>query len=148
MKSSKLVNLLKKGNFVVEEPGKGYRRVVSAPNPVSIVDKLKRKNFPFTMESILHNLNDVAGVRIICSFIDDIYDVADMFASQDDITVIEIKDYIKNPKPKTIKIIGIAIFKIVTIVETVSGTISSIVIFPQVTLSNININKPPFRLSA
>lgn len=67
-------------------------------NPVSIVDKLKRKNFPFTMESILHNLNDVAGVRIICSFIDDIYDVAEMFASQDDITVIEIKDYIKNPK--------------------------------------------------
>ena len=68
-------------------------------NPQSIIEKLERKNFPLTMESILNNLNDVAGVRIICSFIDDIYDVARMFANQDDITVIEIKDYIKNPKP-------------------------------------------------
>ena len=68
-------------------------------NPQSIMEKLERKHFPMTMESILHNLNDVAGVRIICSFIDDIYEVANMFASQDDITVIEIKDYIKNPKP-------------------------------------------------
>jgi len=68
-------------------------------NPQSIMEKLERRNFPFTMESILNNLNDVAGVRIICSFIDDIYEVANMFASQDDITVLEIKDYIKNPKP-------------------------------------------------
>ena len=67
--------------------------------PLSILGKLNRKNYPLTMESILTNLNDVAGVRVICSFIDDIYDVADMFASQDDIKVIEIKDYIKSPKP-------------------------------------------------
>ena len=67
--------------------------------PMSILGKLKRKNYPLTMESILTNLNDVAGVRVICSFIDDIYDVANMFASQDDIKVIEIKDYIKSPKP-------------------------------------------------
>ena len=67
--------------------------------PMSIMEKLKRRNYPLTMESILENLNDVAGVRVICSFIDDIYEVADMFANQDDIKVIEIKDYIKNPKP-------------------------------------------------
>ena len=67
--------------------------------PASIMEKLKRKSFPMTMESILNNLNDVAGVRVICSFIDDIYEVADMFAKQDDVRVIEIKDYIKNPKP-------------------------------------------------
>lgn len=67
--------------------------------PASILEKLKRKDFPVTMESILNNLNDVAGVRVICSFIDDIYDVADMFAKQDDVRVIEIKDYIKSPKP-------------------------------------------------
>jgi len=66
--------------------------------PMSILEKLKRRNYPLTMESILNNLNDVAGVRVICSFIDDIYDVAQMFARQDDITIIEIKDYIKNPK--------------------------------------------------
>ena len=66
--------------------------------PASIMEKLKRRNFPLTMESILHNLNDVAGVRVICSFIDDIYEVAEMFANQDDVRVIEIKDYIKTPK--------------------------------------------------
>lgn len=66
--------------------------------PASIMEKLRRKNFPLTMESILNNLNDVAGVRVICSFIDDIYEVAQMFSSQDDVKVIEIKDYIKNPK--------------------------------------------------
>ncbi len=67
--------------------------------PMSILDKLKRRGFPLTMVSILDNLNDVAGVRVICSFIDDIYEVAEMFASQDDVSIIEIKDYIKNPKP-------------------------------------------------
>lgn len=67
--------------------------------PKSIFDKLQRRDFPLTMDSILNNLNDVAGVRVICSFIDDIYDVAGRFAGQDDITVIAIKDYIKNPKP-------------------------------------------------
>jgi len=67
--------------------------------PASIMEKLKRKNYPVTMESILNNLNDVAGVRVICSFIDDIYEVAEMFAKQDDVRVIEIKDYIKSPKP-------------------------------------------------
>lgn len=66
--------------------------------PVSILGKLERKNLPMTMDSILNNLNDVAGVRVICSFIDDIYEVANMFASQDDVNVIEIKDYIKTPK--------------------------------------------------
>jgi len=68
-------------------------------SPLSIISKLERRNLPMTMESILENLNDVAGVRIICSFIEDIYMIADMFQNQDDITLIEIKDYIKNPKP-------------------------------------------------
>lgn len=53
---------------------------------------------PVTINSIIENLNDVAGIRVICSFIDDIYRVADMLAKQDDITVIEIKDYIRKPK--------------------------------------------------
>ena len=62
------------------------------------MEKLGRRNFEMSMDSILTNLNDVAGVRIICSFINDIYDIAQMFSSQDDITVLEIKDYIKSPK--------------------------------------------------
>ena len=68
-------------------------------NPKSIVEKMHRKGFPLTVESVWQNLNDVAGVRVICSFIEDIYDVAAMFMKQDDIEVLEIKDYIKNPKP-------------------------------------------------
>ena len=48
---------------------------------------------------MMNNLDDVAGIRVICSFVDDIYAVANMLVSQDDITVIAIKDYIKNPKP-------------------------------------------------
>lgn len=68
-------------------------------NPVSIINKLKRKNLPLTVDAVLNKLNDVAGVRVVCSFIDDIYMLAQMLSDQDDINVIEVKDYIKNPKP-------------------------------------------------
>ena len=68
-------------------------------SPMSILGKLKRKNLPLDMNSILSNLNDVAGVRVICSFIDDIYMIVDMFSKQDDVNVICVKDYISNPKP-------------------------------------------------
>jgi len=66
--------------------------------PKSIAEKLKRKGFPLTLESIEENLADVAGIRVICSFQDDIYNLAAILAKQDDIRVIEIKDYISNPK--------------------------------------------------
>lgn len=67
--------------------------------PISIVEKLQRRNLPVSLESMMNKLDDVAGIRVICSFVDDIYAVANMLVSQDDITVIAIKDYIKNPKP-------------------------------------------------
>ena len=67
--------------------------------PYSILGKLKRKNLPITLEAIEENLNDIAGIRVICSFVDDIYKVSEMLQKQDDLTVIEIKDYIANPKP-------------------------------------------------
>ena len=51
------------------------------------------------LQNIQEQLNDVAGVRVVCAFIDDIYTVANLIAGQDDIKVIKIKDYIKNPKP-------------------------------------------------
>ena len=54
--------------------------------------------YEFTTENIQTYLNDVAGVRIVCAFIDDIYMISDLITQQDDIKVIEIKDYIKNPK--------------------------------------------------
>lgn len=66
--------------------------------PKSIVEKLKRRGFEVSLESMIKNLDDVAGIRIICSFVDDIYEVAEMLVRQDDVTVIAVKDYIKNPK--------------------------------------------------
>lgn len=68
-------------------------------SPESISEKLERKGFPFTVESIQENLTDVAGVRVICSFPDDIYRLADLLTGQDDIILMRKKDYIKNPKP-------------------------------------------------
>lgn len=65
----------------------------------SILKKIRRKNIPLNLDSIEENLRDIAGVRVICSFPDDIYKLADSFLRQDDITLIERKDYIKNPKP-------------------------------------------------
>ena len=61
--------------------------------------KLLKLGYDFTAENIQEQLNDVAGVRVVCAFIDDIYTVANLIAGQDDIKVIKIKDYIKNPKP-------------------------------------------------
>ncbi len=68
-------------------------------SPESIVEKLKRKELKVTAEDIYNNLTDVAGIRVVCSYPDDIYVLADRLCSQDDITVLERKDYIKNPKP-------------------------------------------------
>lgn len=65
----------------------------------SILKKIRRKNIALNLDSIEENLRDIAGVRVICSFPDDIYKLADSFLRQDDITLIERKDYIKNPKP-------------------------------------------------
>ena len=67
--------------------------------PRSIVEKLQRRGYPISVDSVLDNLHEVAGVRVICSFIDDIYKIAAILGAQDDVTVLEIKDYIKNPKP-------------------------------------------------
>lgn len=66
--------------------------------PDSIKEKLARNHFPQTVESIEKNLNDVAGIRVICSFPEDVYSLANALLRQDDITLITKKDYIKNPK--------------------------------------------------
>ncbi len=63
-----------------------------------IAKKLKKKDLDLTIESIQENVKDVAGIRVICSFPEDIYMLADCLLNQDDITLIERKDYIKNPK--------------------------------------------------
>jgi len=67
--------------------------------PKSTVDKLIRKGFEINLESARQKLDDIAGIRIICPYIEDIYTVKSMLEAQDDIKVIRITDYIKNPKP-------------------------------------------------
>ena len=65
----------------------------------SITEKLNRRNLPFSTQSIEENLTDIAGIRIVCSFTSDIYRLAEMIGKQNDLTVICVKDYIKNRKP-------------------------------------------------
>ena len=65
----------------------------------SLIRKVRDKKIPLSFTSLEENINDIAGVRVICSFPDDIYFLADCFLQQDDITLLERKDYIKNPKP-------------------------------------------------
>ena len=67
--------------------------------PQSIVGKLQRKGMPVTPESARNNLTDIAGVRVICCYIDDIYAIADLLTDHSAFQLRKIKDYIKNPKP-------------------------------------------------
>lgn len=67
-------------------------------SPISILEKMERKGIEPTVENIEANLMDVAGIRVVCSFADDIYKIAERLCSQDDVRVVALKDYIKNPK--------------------------------------------------
>jgi putative GTP pyrophosphokinase len=67
--------------------------------PRSIMEKLLRKGHEISVESARKHLNDIAGVRVVCSYIDDIYLIAGLLTDQNDIKLIRSSDYIKNPKP-------------------------------------------------
>ncbi len=90
--------------------------------PESIVKKLKRYGYEDSIQNMIEYCNDIAGIRIVCSFTSDIYRLADMIGRQNDITVISIKDYIKNPKPSGYKsyhmIVTIPIFLSDRMVDT------------------------------
>ena len=66
--------------------------------PESIVKKLKKHGYESTIENMVKYVNDIAGIRVICSFTSDIYQIAEMISNQSDIKVISVKDYIVNPK--------------------------------------------------
>ena len=91
-------------------------------SPESIVKKLKKNGHESSIENMIRYVNDIAGVRLICSFTADIYKLAKMIASQNDLKVLEIKDYIKNPKESGYKsyhmIVTVPIFLSDHIVET------------------------------
>jgi putative GTP pyrophosphokinase len=68
-------------------------------SPESIREKLKRKGLDITIENAREHIHDIAGVRVMCSFVSDIYKIYEIIGKQDDIRVLRVKDYIKKPKP-------------------------------------------------
>ena len=64
----------------------------------SMMEKLQRKHLQQSIASAVGNLTDIAGIRVICSYLQDVYTVADLLTSQDDVHVVKVRDYIKNPK--------------------------------------------------
>ncbi|MCI5773153.1 MAG: GTP pyrophosphokinase family protein [Erysipelotrichaceae bacterium] len=88
-----------KSDFLTNNNRKSIETIQSRiKKPYSILHKLNKKHVDINLETIQTQLNDVAGIRVICPFIDDIYLVAEKLAKQDDITVIQVKDYINAPK--------------------------------------------------
>jgi len=90
--------------------------------PESIVKKLKRNGYDVSIENMVKYINDIAGVRLICSFTSDIYRLAEMIGNQSDLKVLAIKDYIKNPKDSGYKsfhmLVSVPIFLSDSVVET------------------------------
>jgi putative GTP pyrophosphokinase len=90
--------------------------------PESIVKKLKRYGYETSIENMVKYINDVAGIRIVCSFTSDIYRIAEMITNQNDIKILSIKDYIKSPKESGYKsyhmIVTIPIFLSDRVVDT------------------------------
>lgn len=66
--------------------------------PESIIEKMRRRGYEISLDSMINNLNDIAGIRVVCGYAADIYDIAEMLKKQDDVRVILEKDYIKHPK--------------------------------------------------
>ena len=91
-------------------------------SPESIVKKLKKRGYESTVDNMVKYVNDIAGIRVICSFTSDIYRIAQMLANQTDIKVLSVKDYIKNPKESGYKsyhmIVSIPIFLSNQVVDT------------------------------
>lgn len=71
---------------------------VRIKEPKSILNKMERKGYDLTMDNILDNIHDIAGMRIVCAFVQDIYRLLDLLSHRNDIRVIEVKDYIAHPK--------------------------------------------------
>lgn len=90
--------------------------------PESIVKKLKRYGYEDSLENMVNYVNDIAGVRLICSFTSDIYRLAEMIGNQGDLKVLTIKDYIKNPKESGYKsyhmLISVPIYLSDSVVDT------------------------------
>lgn len=91
-------------------------------SPESITKKLKRNGYENSIENMVAYCNDIAGMRVVCTFTSDVYRISDMIGAQNDITVISIKDYIRNPKTSGYKsyhmLVSLPIFLSDKVVET------------------------------
>lgn len=91
-------------------------------SPESIVKKLKKNGYESTIDNMVMHVKDIAGIRIVCSFTSDIYRIAEMLGKQNDITVISVKDYIRNPKESGYKsyhmLVSVPIFLSDRVVDT------------------------------
>ncbi len=91
-------------------------------SPESIVRKLKKKGYDSSLENMVKYVNDIAGIRIICSFTSDIYRIANMLRKQNDIKVLSVKDYIESPKESGYKsyhmLVSIPIYLSDSVVDT------------------------------
>lgn len=90
--------------------------------PESIVKKLRRSGLESTIANMIDHVNDIAGIRLVCSFTSDIYRLAEMIGKQNDLTVVSVKDYIKNPKKSGYKsyhmLVTVPIFLTEGVVDT------------------------------
>ncbi len=90
--------------------------------PESIVKKLRRNGYESSIDNMVSHVNDIAGIRIVCSFTSDIYRIAEMIGKQNDLTVVSVKDYIKHPKENGYKsyhmLVTVPIFLTDRVVET------------------------------
>lgn len=93
------INIIRKSSVLHNERDPIENVKTRIKSPKSMMNKLKQKGLEPTAANIKGNITDAAGMRVICTYIDDVYKVASILAAQKDITVLEIKDYIKNPKP-------------------------------------------------
>lgn len=115
-KWNKLLTTADCASSIIENKIDVYRKIkkVESADPIehvktrvksieSINDKLKRKDHEVTLENVVEYINDIAGVRVICLYIKDVYEIMSYIAEQEDIEVLQVKDYIKNPKPSGYK---------------------------------------------
>ena len=91
-------------------------------SPESIVKKLKRKGYEATLDNMVKYVNDIAGIRIICSFSSDIYRIAEMLRNQNDIKVLSVKDYIQHPKESGYKSYHMIVSVPIYLSDTVKDT--------------------------
>lgn len=93
------VNILREEFALAHDYNPIEHMVARLKSPASIVEKANRRSYELTFAGVRDAIHDIAGVRVTCSFVTDVYTLFEMFSAQDDVTVVEVEDYIATPKP-------------------------------------------------